>query len=70
MLSNPELSSEALRELNAHPPVFVVLEGAKIQGPLDGIANRDRVPPIAAWIDAHYPVRVAAGRFAVGFRRR
>jgi len=69
MLSNPELSSEALRELNAHPPVFVVLEGAKIQGSLDGIANRDRVPPIAAWIDAHYPVHVRAGRFVVAFRR-
>jgi hypothetical protein len=69
MLSNPELSAEALRELNAHPPVFVVLEGNKIQGSLDGIANRDRVPPIAEWIDAHYPVRVNTGRFVVAFRR-
>jgi hypothetical protein len=69
MLSNPELSAEALRELNAHPPVFVVLEGAKVQGSLDGIANRDRVPPIAAWVDAHYPVHVSAGRFVVAFRR-
>ncbi len=69
MLSNPELSGEALRELNAHPPVFVVLEGAKIQGSLDGIANRDRVPPIAAWIDAHYPVHVRAGRYVVAFCR-
>jgi hypothetical protein len=69
MLSNPELSAEALRELNAHPPVFVVLEGAKIHGSLDGIANRDRVPPIAAWIDTHYPVHVSAGRFVVAFRR-
>ena len=69
MLSNPELSAEALRELNANPPVFVVLEGTKILGSLDGIANRDRIPPIAAWIDAHYPVREAAGRFVVGFRK-
>jgi hypothetical protein len=70
MLSNPELSAEALRELNAHPPVFVVLEGTKILGSLDGIANRDRVPPIAAWIDARYPVRTGAGRFVVGVRRK
>jgi hypothetical protein len=69
MLSNPELSADALRELNAHPPVFVVLEGTKILGSLDGIANRDRVPPIAAWIDAHYPVRVRAGQFVVAFAR-
>ena len=69
MLSNPELGAEALRELNAHPPVFVVVEGNKIQGSLDGIANRDRIPPIAAWIDAHYPVHVRARRFVVAFRR-
>jgi hypothetical protein len=69
MLSNPELGAEALRELNEHPPVFVVLEGIKILGSLDGIANRDRVPPIAAWIDGQYPVRVRAGRFVVAFRK-
>ena len=49
--------------------MFVVLEGAKIQGSLDGIANRDRVPPIAAWIDARYPVHVPAGRFVVAVRK-
>ena len=65
MLSNPELSAEALRELSAKPPVFVVLEGTKILGSLDGIANRDRIPPIAAWIDARYPIRVHAGRYLV-----
>jgi hypothetical protein len=69
MLSNPTLGAEALRDLNAHPPVFVVLEGMKILGSLDGIANRDRAPAIAAWIDAHYPVHVNAGRFVVAFRR-
>jgi hypothetical protein len=69
MLSSPELSAEGLRQLNANPPVFVVLEGTKILGSLDGITNRDRVPAIAAWIDAHYPVRVKAGRFVVGFRQ-
>jgi hypothetical protein len=69
MLSTPELSAEALDQLAAHPPVFVVLEGMKVFGSLDGIVNRDRIPPIAAWIDANYPVRVKAGRYLVGFRK-
>ncbi len=69
MLSTPELSAEAMQQLAAHPPVFVVLEGMKVFGSLDGIANRDRIPPIAAWIDANYPVRVKAGRYLVGFRK-
>ncbi|MEA2237753.1 MAG: hypothetical protein QOC81_2477 [Thermoanaerobaculia bacterium] len=69
MLSTPELSAEALRQLEARPPVFVVLEGMKVFGSLDGIANRNRIPPIATWIDAHYPARVKAGRYLVGFRR-
>jgi hypothetical protein len=69
MLSTPELSAEALHELAAHPPIFVVLEGLKVFASLDGIANRDRIPPVAAWIDANYPVRVKAGRYLVGFRR-
>jgi len=69
MLSSPELSAEALRQLSANPPVFVVLEGSKILGSLDGITNRDRVPAITAWIDVHYPVHVRAGRYVVGFRQ-
>jgi hypothetical protein len=69
MLSAPELHAEALRDLQARPPVFVVIEGAKILGSLDGIANRDRIPGIAQWIDAHYPVRVRAGRYVVAWRR-
>jgi len=69
MLSNRELSAEALSELTAHPPVFVVLEGTAILGSLDGIANRDRVPLIASWVDAHYPVRARAGRFLVALQR-
>ncbi len=65
MLSAPELGLEALRDLSAHPPAFVVLEGTRIQGSLDGITNRDRVPQIAAWVDVHYPKRTTAGRFVV-----
>jgi hypothetical protein len=67
MLSAPELGREALRELNGNPPVFVVLEEENVFGSLGGVANRDRIPAIAAWIDAHYPVRVRAGRYLVGF---
>jgi len=69
MLSAPELSAEAMQELETHPPVFVILEGTKVLGSLDGITNRDRIPAIAAWIDAHYPVKVQAGRYVVGFRQ-
>jgi hypothetical protein len=69
MLSAPELTAEAMQELDAHPPVFVVIDGTKILGSLDGISNRDRIPAIAAWIDAHYPVKVQAGRYLVGFRQ-
>lgn len=69
MLSIPQLSAEALRQFDEHPPLFVVLEGMKIPGSLDGIINRDRVPPIAAWIDGHYPVRVRAGRYLVALRQ-
>ena len=68
MLSDPELSAEALQQLAANPPVLVILEGTKILGTLDGIANRDRVQPIAAWIDAHYPARVRVGRYLVAQR--
>jgi len=69
MLSAPELSAEAMQELETHPPVFVILEGTKVLGSLDGITNRDRIPAIAAWIDAHYPVKVHAGRYVVGFKQ-
>ena len=69
MLSVPELRDEALRELNARPPVFVVLEEANVFGSLGGVNNRDRIPAIAAWIDARYPVKVQAGRYVVGFRQ-
>jgi hypothetical protein len=69
MLSAPELGAEALRELNAHPPLFVILEEVNAFGSLGGVANRDRIPEIASWIDAHYPVKVRAGRYVVGFRK-
>jgi hypothetical protein len=65
MLSPPAMTAEALQQLNAHPPPLVVLHGQKGMDELDGIANRDRAPAIFAWVDAHYPRRVQAGRYTV-----
>ena len=67
MLSEPELGAEAQEQLVAHPPIFVVIDGLAAFRSLDGIANRDRIPTIAAWIDAKYPVRVRAGRYVIAF---
>ena len=65
MLSAPPLTREALQQLDRNPPVFVVLEGLKVLGALDGIPNRDRVPAIAAWIDTRYTQRQQIGRYVV-----
>jgi hypothetical protein len=69
MLSPPAMTAEALQQLNAHPPRLVVLHGLKGLDQLDGIANRDRAPAIFAWVDAHYPRRVQAGRYTVALRQ-
>ena len=68
MLSAPRLTSEALGQLEQNPPVFVVVEGLQVLGSLDGVHNRDRVPAIAAWVDAHYPVRQQVGRYVVALK--
>ena len=65
MLSVPRMLDEAMAQLNAHPPVCVILEGYAEVAKYDGLSNRDRVPALAAWIDAHYPNRRHAGRFLV-----
>jgi hypothetical protein len=65
MLSVPRLYDEAITQLNAHPPVAVILEGFPEVMRYDGLSNRDRVPALAAWIDAHYPNRRRIGRFLV-----
>ena len=65
MLSAPRLFDEAMAQLNAHPPAAVILEGYPEVLKYDGLSNRDRVPALAAWIDAHYPNRRHAGRFLV-----
>ena len=68
MLSNPTLLAEAMGELNASPPVAVILGGDPNIATFDGVPNRDRVPDLAAWIDANYPRRFEVGRFVVAAR--
>jgi hypothetical protein len=65
MLSPPAMSAEALQQLNAHPPRLVVMHGLKGLDELDGVSNRERAPAIFAWVDAHMPRRVQAGRYTV-----
>jgi hypothetical protein len=68
MLSVPSLLSEAMAQLNAHPPIAVVLTGYPEIAAFDGVSNRDRVPELARWIDKNYPVRTQVGRFLVASR--
>jgi hypothetical protein len=68
MLSAPPLLAEAMAELSARPPVAVILGGDPAVSTFDGLSNRDRVPDLAAWIDANYPGRIEAGRFVVATR--
>jgi hypothetical protein len=65
MLSNPDLLAEAMGEMNARPPVAVILGGDPNVATFDGVPNRDRVPDLEAWIDANYPRRFEIGRFVV-----
>ncbi len=69
ILSAPRLTREALQQLERTPPVFVIMEGLPVLGRLDGIPNRDRVPAIAAWVDARYPARQKIGRYTLALPR-
>jgi hypothetical protein len=68
MLSVPRMLAEAMAELNANPPLCVVVSGYPEIAAFDGVSNRDRVPELAAWIDANYPKRVQIGRFVLATR--
>jgi hypothetical protein len=68
MLSVPELLSEAMGQLNANPPIAVVVSGYAEIGAFDGVSNQVRVPELARWIDANYPVRTQVGRFVVAHK--
>lgn len=65
MLSVPELLSEAMAQLNANPPLCVVVAGEPTIGTFDGVPNSVRVPELAHWIEANYPRRTQIGRFTV-----
>jgi hypothetical protein len=43
----------------------VILGGYPAVAVFDGVPNQQRVPRLAAWIDAHYPRRTDIGRFTV-----
>ena len=68
MLSAPPLLAEAMAQLNAKPPEYVIVAGDPNIASFDGVSNRDRVPDLAAWIDANYPKRTQIGRFTVASR--
>jgi hypothetical protein len=68
MLSAPPLLAEAMGELNANPPVAVIVRGDPNIANFDGVSNATRVPDLAAWIDASYPKRAEVGRFTVATR--
>jgi hypothetical protein len=67
-LSSPVLLAEAMQQLNAHPPVAVILGGEPSVAVFDGVSNAQRVPLLAQWIDANYPQRTTIGRFIVATR--
>jgi hypothetical protein len=68
MLSSPRLLDEALSQLEAAPPVAVILGGEPAVAAFDGLPNHVRVPRLAAWIDANYTKRTQLGRFTVATR--
>ena len=68
MLSAPPLLAEAMAQLNANPPRYVILTGYPAIADFDGVSNRARVPELAAWIEANYPTRTRIGRFTVAAR--
>ena len=65
MLSSPRLMRETMAELERNRPVAVILGGYPAVAVFDGVPNQQRVPQLAAWIDAHYTQRTEIGRFTV-----
>jgi hypothetical protein len=65
MLSSPPLLAEAMTELEAKRPAFVVLAANPAVQTFDGVPPETRVPQLAQWIDAHYPNRTQMGRFLI-----
>jgi hypothetical protein len=68
MLSVPALLKEAMAQLEANPPLCVIVAGYPEIAAFDGVPNSQRVPELAAWIDTHYPKQTQIGRFVVAHR--
>jgi hypothetical protein len=68
MLASYELMNEASLQLQANPPIAVILGGDPNVAVFDGIPNQDRVPELARFIDVTYPNRTQIGRFIVATR--
>lgn len=68
MLSVPSLQSEALAQMRANPPAYVVMKGLPALDNFDGVTNSVRAPEIAGWILANYPLEVTVGRFVIATR--
>jgi hypothetical protein len=68
MLSNYRLMGEASLQLQANPPIAVILGGDPNVAVFDGVPNDARVPELARWIDVTYPNRTQIGRFLVATR--
>ncbi|HEX2061696.1 MAG TPA: hypothetical protein VHK90_13230 [Thermoanaerobaculia bacterium] len=67
MWSVPEMLAEGMAQLEANPPLCVIVSGFK-ELEYDGVPNHVRVPELARWIDMHYPRRTQIGRFVVAHR--
>ncbi|HUP45453.1 MAG TPA: hypothetical protein VM779_08065 [Thermoanaerobaculia bacterium] len=65
VLSNRAALREAMAQLEAGPPDFVVVAGEPVLRQVDGVTNEQRVPELARWIDEHYPRRFNIGRFVI-----
>jgi hypothetical protein len=65
-LADPALGREAMKQLERHRPVFVIVSGLPGLANIDGVSNRQRTPWLAEWIDKNYARRVTIGRYTVG----
>jgi len=68
MLSSHELLGPAMQQLQANPPVAVILGGEPAVAVFDGVPNDRRVPELYQWVNANYPTRTEIGRFVVATR--
>jgi hypothetical protein len=68
MLSSYELLVPTMNELQANPPLCVILGGEPAVAVFDGVPNDQRVPELYQWVNAGYTKRTQIGRFIVASR--